>query len=304
MKSGRAQALQIDTPTADYFAATSATDFDVLPTLLTASQNNAIYLKPGDFKWWLWLRHLRVRAAHGFALSQVRGNLPEVGSRRTRRHKVLPAASALAAGLYGPIPGLVGSLRRSLSRRGGLDARRRDRLLRLRLPLGRHPVFPASQRGPGGARRRCLRAAFAQYAGAAADLSHLFRLSLVGLLWPASICGGLALVLQNGAYICEIFRGAYKAIDRVQHDAAKSLGLMPWTAFRKGDALLQLLVHSIPTLGNQAVLLLKDTSLLSAITVVELTMQAKVLTERTGAAYAPFWWLRCFISLWSGSSKL
>jgi polar amino acid transport system substrate-binding protein len=55
VKSGRAQALQIDTPTADYFAATSATDFEVLPTLLTASQNNAIYLKPGDFKWWLWL---------------------------------------------------------------------------------------------------------------------------------------------------------------------------------------------------------------------------------------------------------
>jgi polar amino acid transport system substrate-binding protein len=55
VKSGRAHALQIDTPTADYFAATSATDFEVLPTLLTASQNNAIYLKPGDFKWWLWL---------------------------------------------------------------------------------------------------------------------------------------------------------------------------------------------------------------------------------------------------------
>jgi ABC-type amino acid transport system permease subunit len=49
-----------------------------------------------------------------------------------------------------------------------------------------------------------------------------------------------------------------------------------------------MLVHSIPALGNQAVLLLKDTSLLSAITVIELTMQSKVLTERTGAAYAPF----------------
>ena len=55
VKSGRANELQIDTPTADYFAATSASDFEVLPTLLTASQNNAIYLKPGDFKWWLWL---------------------------------------------------------------------------------------------------------------------------------------------------------------------------------------------------------------------------------------------------------
>ncbi|MFZ0848600.1 MAG: amino acid ABC transporter permease [Hyphomicrobiaceae bacterium] len=114
-----------------------------------------------------------------------------------------------------------------------------------------------------------------------------FGFPLAGLLWPAAICGGIALVLQNGAYISEIFRGAYKAIDRVQHDAARSLGLLPWMAFRK-VTLPQILVHSIPALGNQAVLLLKDTSLLSAITVVELTMQAKVLTERTGAAYAPF----------------
>jgi polar amino acid transport system permease protein len=114
-----------------------------------------------------------------------------------------------------------------------------------------------------------------------------FGFPLLGLVWPAAICGGAALVLQNGAYICEIFRGAYKAIERVQHDAAKSLGLLPWVAFRK-VTLPQLLVHAIPALGNQAVLLLKDTSLLSAITVVELTMQSKVLTERTAAAYAPF----------------
>lgn len=114
-----------------------------------------------------------------------------------------------------------------------------------------------------------------------------FGFPLFGMVWPAAICGGVALVLQNGAYICEIFRGAYKAIDRVQHDAAKSLGLLPWVAFRK-VTLPQILVHSIPALGNQAVLLLKDTSLLSSITVVELTMQSKVLTERTGAAYAPF----------------
>ncbi len=55
VRSGRAHALQIDTPTADYFAAQSKDEFEVLPQLLTASQNNAIYLKPGDFKWWQWL---------------------------------------------------------------------------------------------------------------------------------------------------------------------------------------------------------------------------------------------------------
>jgi His/Glu/Gln/Arg/opine family amino acid ABC transporter permease subunit len=114
-----------------------------------------------------------------------------------------------------------------------------------------------------------------------------FGLPLVGLPWPALACGALALVLQNGAYVSEILRGSFKAIDRVQFDAARSLGLSPWRTFRK-VTLPQVLVHSIPSLGNQVVLLLKDTSLLSAITVTELTMQAKLLTERTGAAYEAF----------------
>ncbi len=55
VRSGRAQALQIDTPTADFFASTNKDQFDVLPQLLGAVTNNAIYLQTGDFKWWLWL---------------------------------------------------------------------------------------------------------------------------------------------------------------------------------------------------------------------------------------------------------
>src|SRR6476620_8907109 len=51
----KAKIITFDTPSGEFLAATSAKDFEVLPTLLTASQNNAIYLKPGDFKWWLWL---------------------------------------------------------------------------------------------------------------------------------------------------------------------------------------------------------------------------------------------------------
>lgn len=114
-----------------------------------------------------------------------------------------------------------------------------------------------------------------------------FGFPLIGLVWPAVVCGGLALVLQNGAYVSEIYRGGFKAIDRVQYDAARSLGLSRWSTFRK-VTLPQVLVYSIPALGNQVVLLLKDTSLLSAIAVSELAMQAKLLTERTGAAYEPF----------------
>ncbi len=114
-----------------------------------------------------------------------------------------------------------------------------------------------------------------------------FGFPLIGLPWPAVVCGGLALVLQNGAYVSEILRGSFKAIDRVQFDAARSIGLSPWKTFHK-IVLPQVLVYSIPALGNQVVLLLKDTSLLSAIAVTELTMRAKLLTEQTGAAYEAF----------------
>jgi polar amino acid transport system substrate-binding protein len=55
VKSGRANALQIDTPSAEYWAAQNKDELEVLPGLLGASQNNGIFLKPGDFKWWLWL---------------------------------------------------------------------------------------------------------------------------------------------------------------------------------------------------------------------------------------------------------
>jgi His/Glu/Gln/Arg/opine family amino acid ABC transporter permease subunit len=114
-----------------------------------------------------------------------------------------------------------------------------------------------------------------------------FAFPMIGLPWPAVVCGGIALVLQNGAYVSEILRGSMNAIDRVQLDAAKSIGLAPWNTFRK-IVLPQVLVYSIPALGNQVVLLLKDTSLLSAISITELTMQAKLLTEQTGAAYEAF----------------
>lgn len=114
-----------------------------------------------------------------------------------------------------------------------------------------------------------------------------FGFPLIGLVWPAVVCGGLALVLQNGAYISEIFRGSVKTIDLVQFDAAKSLGLSAWETFRK-VVLPQVLVYGLPSLGGQVILLLKDTSLLSAISVAELTMNAKLLTEQTGAAYEAF----------------
>jgi polar amino acid transport system substrate-binding protein len=54
VKTGQAEAMQMDTPVVDWYAANDDT-LMVLPTPLGSLQNNAIFLKPGDFTWWLYL---------------------------------------------------------------------------------------------------------------------------------------------------------------------------------------------------------------------------------------------------------
>ena len=54
LKSGQAHAMQMDKPVLDWHAANDAT-LEVLPEAFGNIQNNAIFLKPGDFPWWLYL---------------------------------------------------------------------------------------------------------------------------------------------------------------------------------------------------------------------------------------------------------
>jgi polar amino acid transport system substrate-binding protein len=54
VKTGQAQAMQMDTPVVDWYALNDK-DFKVLPALLGNIQNNAIFMKPGDFTWWSYL---------------------------------------------------------------------------------------------------------------------------------------------------------------------------------------------------------------------------------------------------------
>jgi polar amino acid transport system substrate-binding protein len=54
VKTGQAQAMQMDTPIVSWYALNDKT-FKVLPTLLGSVQNNAMFMKPGDFTWWSYL---------------------------------------------------------------------------------------------------------------------------------------------------------------------------------------------------------------------------------------------------------
>ncbi len=92
--------------------------------------------------------------------------------------------------------------------------------------------------------------------------------------------GAIALSLNSGAYIAEIFRGGIQSIDRGQMEAARSLG-MPYSQAMRYIILPQAFKRSIPPLGNEFIAMLKDSSLVSVISVQELMMTGRIMYGRT-----------------------
>ena len=103
-------------------------------------------------------------------------------------------------------------------------------------------------------------------------LGHPFSFSVMtaGIL----VCG-----LNSGAYVAEIFRAGIQSIDKGQIEAARSLG-MTHAQTMWHIVLPQAFKQSIPPLGNEFVILLKDTSLLSAIGVSEIMKIGQIYTSR------------------------
>ena len=85
--------------------------------------------------------------------------------------------------------------------------------------------------------------------------------------------GAIALGIHNGAYIAEIFRGAIQGIDKGQREASSSLGMTRSQSMRR-IVFPQALKRSIPPLGNQFIITLKDSSLVYIISVPELFAMA------------------------------
>lgn len=105
--------------------------------------------------------------------------------------------------------------------------------------------------------------------------------------------GLVALVLQNAAYMAEIYRGGIRSIPHRQAEAGVALGLTPRATFWI-IVLPQALRKVIPSLSNQGVLIIKDTSLVATISVAEMTFQARLLADRTAAVFEIFFTLALF----------
>lgn len=114
-----------------------------------------------------------------------------------------------------------------------------------------------------------------------------FGLPLVGIMFSGLACGVLALMLQHGAFLAEVFRGAILAVPEGQWQGGRSIGLRRVQIVTR-IILPQALPKSVAPLGNQLVLLAKDTSLLAAIGVAELTLTGKMIAERSAGTFGVF----------------
>jgi len=86
----------------------------------------------------------------------------------------------------------------------------------------------------------------------------------------------VSLSINIGAYLSETFRGAILSVPKGQTEAALSLGLSPWQTMRK-IILPQAARVAIPPMGNTFIGMLKETSLVSIVTVTELLRSAQLL---------------------------
>lgn len=114
-----------------------------------------------------------------------------------------------------------------------------------------------------------------------------FGLPMVGFQIPTFTCVVVVLVMQHSVFVSEVLRGGFLAVPLAQIEAGRAIGMRPLTIFRIVQ-FPQAWSASVPALMSVLVLLIHDTSLGAAISLVDLTMAAKVISQRTAASFEPF----------------
>jgi polar amino acid transport system permease protein len=113
---------------------------------------------------------------------------------------------------------------------------------------------------------------------------------IIGQAWGVDnrlIAGVLILSIFEGAYISEIIRGGLDSIEASQHEIARAIGL---TRRQTTNLIVlpQLMRRILPSLAGQFASIIKDSSLLSVISIIELTQTIKEINAATFAFFADY----------------
>jgi His/Glu/Gln/Arg/opine family amino acid ABC transporter permease subunit len=114
-----------------------------------------------------------------------------------------------------------------------------------------------------------------------------FGLSMIGMGLSGFASGLLALCIQNGGYMAEIYRGGLQSVSPRQYEAGRALGMRRWTLYTS-VIMPQMIARVIPPLTNQAISITKDTAQVAAIAVMDMMKVAQVWVESSANTYDVF----------------
>ena len=118
-------------------------------------------------------------------------------------------------------------------------------------------------------------------------LIHFVLFPLIGIQMPTILEAILAFGFNSGAYVSEIMRGGLLSVDIGQTEAGRALGLNYGQTMMR-IVLPQAIKNVVPTLGNEFIALLKETSVVSFITVVDLTKSFQNIANSTYEYIIPY----------------
>lgn len=102
----------------------------------------------------------------------------------------------------------------------------------------------------------------------------------LGFSWDPLLCGIVVISINTAAYMAEIIKSGINAIDKGQIEAARSLGMSHFQTMIH-VVFPQALKNSIPSIGNELIVNIKDSSVLNVITITELFYAAKTAYTNT-----------------------
>jgi len=105
--------------------------------------------------------------------------------------------------------------------------------------------------------------------------------------FPKIVVASIAFGINSGAYVCELIRAGIMAVDKGQMEAARSLG------FSYSHSMIYIIIpqaikNILPALGNEFIVLLKETAIAGYIALDDLTRAGNIVRGRTFDAYTPF----------------
>ena len=115
--------------------------------------------------------------------------------------------------------------------------------------------------------------------------------------WHRGIFAVITFTLLFGAYISEVFRAAYEAVDKGQYEAAVSIGLSPWQSVWQVTR-PQAAVIALPNFGNAVINLLKEGALAYTIGLIDLIGKGNLIIAQNFGAYGLEIYLACMLVYW------